>query len=139
MARECPSRRTFTVPAVSSVPDPVAGVAPPVSDDEADPDYVLSSASESFSCCVDEEVLRSAPASVLSTCVQKRPAPPAVPSDESSVDLQDNELSPVSEPPSTIPGTPESASAVVVRDSGTAPAVPDPVPGTPVCLCRGCP
>ena len=47
-------------------------------------------------------------------------APPPVPSDESSVDLRDNELSPESDP---VSGTPESASAVVASD---------PVPGMPV-------
>lgn len=132
MARECSLRRTSVDPAVSSVPDPVAGVDPSISEDEADPDYVPSSASEPGSCSGDEEVLRSVPTSVLAARVRKRSAPPAVPSDESSVDLRDNELSPVSEPASTVPGTPESASAVVAPDSGSAPAVPDPVPGTPV-------
>ena len=132
MARECSFRRTSVDPAVSSVPDPVAGADPSISEDEADPDYVPSSASEPGSCSGDEEVLRSVPTSVLAARVRKRSAPPAVPSDESSVDLRDNELSPVSELASTVPGTPESASAVVAPESGSAPAVPDPVPGTPV-------
>ena len=67
-------------------------------------------------------------------------APPPVPSDESSVDLRDNELSPESDP---VSGTPESASAVVASDpvpgmpeSAYPVVVPDPVPdpvlGTPV-------
>ena len=82
---------------------------------------------------------------------RKRSAPPV---DESSVDLRDNELSPASDPvdpvpgtpesasavvasdpvPDAVPGTPESASAVVTSDPVTASAdpVPDPVPGTPV-------
>ena len=132
MARESSFRRTSVDPAVSSVPDPVAGADPSISEDEADPDYVPSSASEPGSCSGDEEVLRSVPTSVLAARVRKRSAPPAVPSDESSVDLRDNELSPVSELASTVPGTPESASAVVAPESGSAPAVPDPVPGTPV-------
>ena len=114
MARECSFRRTSVDPAVSSVPDPVAGADPSISEDEADPDYVPSSASEPGSCSGDEEVLRSVPTSVLAARVRKRSAPPAVPSDESSVDLRDNELSPVSELASTVPGTPESASAVVL-------------------------
>ena len=127
MARECSSRRPSLVPDAPSVPDPAAGVDPSVSEGEADPDYVLSSASESASCSGDEEVLRSTPTSVLSARLRKRPAPPAVPSEESSVDLRDNELS---APASTAPGTPESASAVVAPDS-VPDSVPDPVPGTP--------
>ena len=123
MARECSFRRTSVAPAASSVPDPVAGVDPSVSEDEDDPDYVLSSASETGSCSGDEEVLRSVPTSVLAARVRKRSAPPPVPSDESSVDLRDNELSPESDP---VSGTPESASAVVPSDP-----VPDPVPGMP--------
>ena len=87
MARECSLRRMSVDPAVSSVPDPVAGVDPSISEDEADPDYVPSSASEPGSCSGDEEVLRSVPTSVLAARVRKRSAPPAVPSDESSVDL----------------------------------------------------
>ena len=121
MARECPSRRTSVVLAASTVPDPVTGADPSVSEDEADPDYVLSSASESGSCSGDEEVVRSASTAVLTS--RKRSAPSG---DESSVDLRDNELSPAS----TVPGTPESASAVVVPDSVPDP-VSDPVPGTP--------
>ena len=120
MAHECSFRRTSVDPAASSVPDPGAGVDPSASEDEADPDYVPSSASEPGSCSGDEEVLRSVPTSVLAARAWKRPAPPAAPSDESSVDLRDNELSPVSEPASTVPGTPESASAVAVPD-GTKP------------------
>ena len=119
MARECSSRRP-TVDPVTSVP--AAGADPTMSDDEGDPDYVLSSASEPGSCSGDEEVLRSIPTSVLAARARKRSTPPD-PSDESSVDLRDNELSPVSSVP--VPGTPESASAVV------PPAVSDPVPGTP--------
>ena len=128
MARECSSRRPSLVPDVSLPVDPT------VSEDEADPDYVLSSASESAPCSGDEEVLRSAPTSALAGA-RKRSAPPPVPSDsaESSVDLRDNELSPPSESvstvpdpdpvpdapdpvPASVPGTPESASAVVVPD-----------------------
>ena len=122
MARECPSRRTPVVPAASTVPDPVAGADPSASEDEADPDYVLSSASESGSCSGDEEVLRSAFTAVLTA--RKRSSPSV---DESSVDLRDNELSPAS----SVPGTPEFASAVVVPNSVPAPVL-DPVPGTPV-------
>ena len=122
MARECSSRRPNVVSeSTDPVPsDPAAVVDHTMSDDEDDPDYVLSSASEPGSCSGDEEVLRSIPTSVLAARARKRPAPPAVPSDESSVDLRDNELSPAStiDP---VPGTPESASAVVS----------DPVPGTP--------
>ena len=88
MARECSFRRTSVDPAVASVRDPVAGVDLSLSEDEADPDYVLSSASEPGSCSGDEEVLRSAPTSVLAARVRKRSAPPAVPSHESSVDLR---------------------------------------------------
>ena len=152
MARECSSRRpsldasSVADPAASSVPDvsvsdPVAGVDPAMSEDEDDPDYVPSSASEPGSCSGDEEVLRSVPTSVLAARARKRSAPPA---DESSDDLRDNELSPPSDPvsgtpesasavsdpvPDPVPGTPESASAVVTSDSVP---VPDPVPGTPV-------
>ena len=142
MARECPSRRPSVDPvpdaSADTVPsDPAAGVDHTMSDDEDDPDYVPSSASEPGSCSGDEETLRSIPTSVLAARARKRSAPPAVPSDESSVDLRDNELSPASDPvasdpvtasvpdpvPDFVPGTPESASAVVV---------PEPVPGTPV-------
>ena len=150
MARECSFRRSSVVPVASSVPDvsdPVAGADLSISEDEDDPDYVLSSASESGPCSGDEEVLRSVPTSVLAARARKRSAPPAVPSDESSVDLRDNELSPASDPVDPVPGTPESASAVVASDPvpGTpesasavvpdpvpVPSVPDPVPGTPV-------
>ena len=150
MARECSFRRSSVVPAASSVPDvsdPVAGADLSISEDEDDPDYVLSSASESGPCSGEEEVLRSVPTSVLAARARKRSAPPAVPSDESSVDLRDNELSPASDPVDPVPGTPESASAVVVSDpvpgtpesaSAVVPdpvpvaSVPDPVPGTPV-------
>ena len=127
MARECSFRRSSaSTPAASSVPDvsvsdPVAGVDPAMSEDEDDPDYVPSSASEPGSCSGDEEVLRSIPTSVLAARARKRSAPPV---DESSVDLRDNELSPASDP---VPGTPESASAVVASDPS-----PDFVPGTPV-------
>ena len=135
VARECSSRRSTSVlsdPVAdqSVADDSAAGVDASMSDED-DPDYVPSSASELDSG--DEEVLRLVPTSVLSSQARKRSAP----SDESSVDLRDNELS----PPSAIPGTPESASAVVVAEtvSGTPesasavvpPAAPDPVPGTP--------
>ena len=113
MARECTSRRP-TVDPVSTDPvpsDPAAGVDHIMSDDEDDPDYVPSSASEPGSCSGDEEVLRSIPTSVLSDGARKRSAPPAV-SDESP-DLRDNQLSPAS---------------ILFTD-------PVPVPG--VCLCRG--
>ncbi|CAH3193133.1 unnamed protein product, partial [Porites evermanni] len=132
MARECSFRRSsVSTAAASSVPN---------DEDEDDPDYVLSSASEPGSCSGDEEVLRSVPTSVLAARARKRSAPPAVPSDESSVDLRDNELSPASDPVDPAPGTPESASAAVASvpdpDPVTASAVPDPVadpvPGTPV-------
>ena len=134
MARECSFRRSsVSTPAASSVPDvsvsdPVAGVDPAMSEDEDDPDYLPSSASEPGSCSGDEEVLRSVSTSVLAARARKRSAPPV---DESSVDLRDNELSPASDP---VPGTPESASAVVSSDpvSASADPVPDPVPGTPV-------
>ena len=154
MARECSFRRSsVSTPAASSVPDvsvsdPVAGVNPAMSEDEDDPDYVPSSASEPGSCSGDEEVLRSVPTSVLAARARKRSAPPV---DESSVDLRDNELSPASDlvpgtpesasavvasdpVPDSVPGTPESASAVVSSDpvSASADSVPDPVPGTPV-------
>ena len=121
MARECSFRRSsVSTPAASSVPDvsvsdPVAGVNPAMSEDEDDPDYVPSSASEPGSCSGDEEVLRSVPTSVLAARARKRSAPPV---DESSVDLRDNELSPASD---LVPGTPVSASAVVVPDSTPVP------------------
>ena len=124
MARECTSRRpSASVPGMpesaSAVVDESAAadasdVPASMSDDESD------CASEPGSCSGDEEVLRSVPTSVLAARARKRSAPPD-PSDESSVDLRDNELSPVSSVP--VSGTPESASAVV------PPA--DPVPGTP--------
>ena len=135
MARECSFRHSSVVPAsaASSVPDvsdPVAGADPSISEDEDDPDYVLSSASESGPWSGDEEVLRSVPTSALAARARKHSAPPAVPSDESSVDLRDNELSPASDPVDPVSGTPESASAVVASDPVSVP-VPDPVPGTP--------
>ena len=130
MARECSFRRSSAASSVPDVSDPVAGADPSISEDEDDPDYVLSSASESGPCSGDEEVLRSVPTSVLAARARKRSAPPAVPSDESSVDLRDNELSPASDPVDPVPGTPESASAVVASDPVSVP-VPDPVPGTP--------
>ena len=111
MTRECSSRR----PNVDPVPDastdtvpsyPAAGVDHTMSDDEDDPDYVPSSASEPGSCSGDEETLRSIPTSVLAARARKRSAPPAVPSDESSVDLRDNELSPASNV-DPVPVTPE--------------------------------
>ena len=136
MARECSFRRSsVSTPVASSVPDvsvpdPVAGVIPAMSEDEDedDPDYVLSSASKPGTCSADEEVLRSVPTSVLAARAQKRSAPPAVPPDEASVDLRDNELSPASDPVDPVPGIPESASTVVASDPAS---VPDPVPGTP--------
>ena len=132
MADECSFRRSSSIPE-----DPVAGVDPSISEDEDDPDWVLSSASESGPCSGDEEVLRSVPTSVLAARAQKRSAPPAVPSDESSVDLRDNERSPGSDPVDPVSGTPESASAVVASDPVTVPdpfpvPVPDPVPSTSV-------
>ena len=127
MAHECSFRRTSVAPAASSVPDPVAGADPSISEDEDDPDYVPSSASETGSCSGDEEVLRTVPTSVLAARVRKRSAPPPVPSNESSVDFRDNELSSESDP---VSGTPESASAVVASDPVSDP-VPDPVPGMP--------
>ncbi|CAH3193132.1 unnamed protein product, partial [Porites evermanni] len=83
---------------------------------------------------------RSSVSTAAASSVPNRSAPPAVPSDESSVDLRDNELSPASDPVDPAPGTPESASAAVASvpdpDPVTASAVPDPVadpvPGTPV-------
>ena len=134
MACECSFRRLSVVPDVSdSVPplnDPVAGVDPSISEDEDDPDYVLFSASESGPCSGDEEVLRSVPTSVLAARARKCSVPPAVPSDESSVDLRDNELSPASDPVDPVPGTPDSASAVVASDPDPV-SISDPVPGTP--------
>ena len=135
MARQCSFRRSSVVPAsaASSVPDvsdPVAGADPSISEDEDDPDYVLSSASESGPWSGDEEVLRSVPTSALAARARKSSAPPAVPSDESSIDLRDNELSPASDPVDPVSGTPESTSAVVASDPVSVP-VPDPVPGTP--------
>ena len=126
MARECSSRRPSVDPvpdaSTDTVPsDPAAGVDHTMSDDEDDPDYVPSSASEPGSCSGDEETLRSIPTSVLAARARKRSAPPAVPSDESSVDPRDNDLSPASTV-DPVPGTPESASTVTV----------DPAPGTPV-------
>ena len=150
MARECSSRRPSldSAPAASSVlSDPVAdessvpnvpgaGVDASMSDDEDDPDYVPSSASEPGSCSGDEEVLAAQ--------ARKRSAP----SDESSVDLRDNELFPASDVPGMpesasavvpdpvdpVPGTPESASAVVVRDGApeSASAVVSGTPAAPV-------
>ena len=139
MARECSFRRSSAASSVPDVSDPVAGADPSVSEDEDDPDYVLSSASESGACSGDEEVLRSVPTSVLAARARKRSAPPAVPSDESSVDLRDNELSPPSDPVDPVSGTPESASAVA-PDPVSVPvaSVPDPVPGTPVSASAAC-
>ena len=144
MARECPSRRPSTVHHESlSVLVNSSEVVD--SGDEVDfascdeADYSPSiSASEDVLVSGDESVLAEGSVALpppRSVPVLKRPAPPAVPSEESSVDLRDNELSPVSQPvsdsvpvvPDSVPGTPESASAVVV------PAViaSDPVSGKP--------
>ena len=120
MARECSFRRSPVAAASSEVPSDPVPVDHSMSDDGDDPDYVPSSASDPGSCSGDEEVLCSVPTSVLAARTRKRPAPPAVPSDESSVDLRDNELSRASTV-DPVPGTPESASAVVS----------DPVPGKP--------
>lgn len=66
MARECSFRRSsVSTPAASSVPDisvsgPVAGVDPAMSEDEDDPDFVCSSASEPGDCSGDEEAVRGA-------------------------------------------------------------------------------
>ena len=111
MARECSSRRR-TNPVPSTVPVP--GVDHTMSDDGDDPDYVPSSASESSSGPGDEEVLRSIPTSVLAARARKRPAPPAAQSDESSVVPGTPESAPaVVSVPASAPGMPESASAVV--------------------------
>ena len=140
MARECPSRLLPTVESLSVLVNSSEVV------DSGDEVYFAScdEADDSPSISASEDVLVSGDESVLAEgsvalpprrSVLKRPAPPAVPSEESSVDLRDNELSPVSQPvsdsvpvvPDSVPGTPESASAVVV------PAViaPDPVSGKP--------
>ena len=147
MARECTSRRpsSFLSDPVAdlSAPDqsaPVPGMpesASAVVDESAAadasdvPDASMSDddsdcASEPGSSSGDEEVLRLVPTSVLASRARKRSAPSPPPagqktfcSDEPSVDLRDNELSPLSD----VPGTPESASAVVTS--------PGPVPGTP--------
>ena len=125
MARECSSRRPNVDASSDPVTsDPVAGVDHTMSDDEDDPDYVLSSASEPGSCSSDKEVLCSVLTSVLSARARKRSAPPA---DESSVDLRDNELSAASTL-NPVPGTPESASAVVPP---AVPVVPDSTPVSP--------
>lgn len=138
MARECSFRRLSVVPApaashvhvpvpdsVPRLPDTVADVNPSISENEAAPDYVLSSTSGP--CSGDEEVLRSVPTSALVALARKHSALPAVPSG-SAESFVDNELSPESVP-DPVPGMPEPASAVAVPDPVT---VPNPVPGTPV-------
>ena len=156
MARECTSRRPTSflsdpVPVADlSAPDqsaPVPGMpesASAVVDESAAadtsdvPDASMSDgddsdcASEPGSCSGDEEVLCMVPTSVLASHARKRSAPSPPPAsqktccpDEPSVDLRDNELS----PPSEVPGTPESASAVVTS----------PVSGTPVSASAGTP
>lgn len=89
MACECSFRRSSVVPApaassdpvpgmpsasagVVSVPDPVADVDPPIFEDEADPDYVLSSELEPGSCSGDEEVTRAACLVQLTSSLRKR-------------------------------------------------------------------
>ena len=149
MARECTSRRpsSFLSDPVAnlSAPDqsaPVPGMPESASavvdesaaaDASAVPDASMSDgdddsdcASEPGFCSGDEEVLRLVPTSVLASQARKRSAPSPLPAsqktfcpDEPPVDLWDNELS----PPSDVPGTPESASAVVTS--------PDLVPGKP--------
>ena len=136
MARECTSRRpSASVPGMpesaSAVVDESAAADAsdvPASMSDDDPDC----ASEPGTCSGDEEVLRLVPTSVLASRARKRSAPSPPPagqktfcSDEPSVDLRDNELS----PPSDVPGTPEFASAVVVPVPAS---FRDPVPGTPV-------
>ena len=137
MARECPSRLLPTVESLSVLVNSSEVVDSGdemyfASCDEAD-DSPSISASEDVLVSGDESVL--AEGSVALPPRRKRPAPPAVPSEESSVDLRDNELSPVSQPvsdsvpvfPDSVPGTPEFASAVVVP----AVSAPDPVSGKP--------
>ena len=85
VARECPSRRSTTVPASGEVSE----------DAVDDPDYVPSSASEPDPCSGDEEVLRSPPLSPVGRA-RRRVPPPAVESPSTPV---------------SVPGTPESASA----------------------------
>ena len=168
MARECTSRRplSFLSDPVAdlSAPDqsaPVPGMPESASagvdesaaadasglpdDSMSDGDDDSDCASEPGSCSGDEEVLRMVPTSVLASHARKRSAsspPPASQktfcSDEPSVDLRDNELSPPSDVPGTpvsastvdnespqsdVPGMPVSASAVVTS--------PSPAPGTP--------
>ena len=78
MARECSFRRSsVSTPAASSVPDvsvsgPVAGVDPAMSEDEDDPDFVCSSASEPGDCSGDEEVVRGASLVELASRMRKR-------------------------------------------------------------------
>ena len=124
MARECPSRLLPTVESLSVLVN-----SSEVVDSGDEVDFAsCDEADDSSSISASEDVLVSGDESVLAEgsvplpsrrSVLKRPAPSAVPSEESSVDLRDNELSPVSQPvsdsvPDSVPGTPESASAVVV-------------------------
>ena len=78
MARECSFRRSsVSTSAASSVPDvsvsgPVAGVDPAMSEDEDDPDFVCSSASEPGDCSGDEEVVHGASLVELASRMRKR-------------------------------------------------------------------
>ena len=127
MARECSSR-------CLSVTDPVpaSGVDPPMSvaDEEEDPEYVCSSASEPGDCSGDEEVVRGASLVALASHMRKRALSETfvgVPAVLESGDL--NVFSQSSfggSQPSLFPADEPSDPAV----SESAPAVPesDPVP-----------
>ena len=129
LARECSSRR------VSATVDPVpaSGVDPPMSvaDEEEDPEYVCSSASEPGDCSGDEEVVRGASLVELASRMRKRAL------SESFVDvsavIESGDLSSFAE--SSLGGSqPSLSSAVEPSDPAVSepsvPAVPesDPVP-----------
>ena len=129
LARECSSRR------VSATVDPVpaSGVDPPMSvaDEEEDPEYVCSSASEPGDCSGDEEVVRGASLVELASRMRKRAL------SESFVDvsavIESGDLSTFAE--SSLGGSQPSLSSAVepfdlAVSEPSVPAVPesDPVP-----------
>ena len=129
MARECSFRRSsVSTPAASSVPDvsvsgPVAGVDPAMSEDEDDPDFVCSSASEPGDCSGDEEVVRGASLVELASRMRKRALSETF-VDVSAV-IESGDLSYLSQ--SSLGGSQPSLSSAA---EPSVPAVPesDPVP-----------
>ena len=120
MARECSSRRL----SATVVPAPASGVDPPMSvaDEEEEPDYACSPASEPGDCSGDEEVVHGASLVELASRMRKRAL------SETFVDVsavfESGDLSYFSQ--SSLGGSQPSLSAV--EPSVPAVSEPDPVP-----------